>query len=79
MTKTVVVDEKNRAIEHGFAKENSALCIRIAKQELELAKLRDLLAQLLCWPVWEDLREGQSWKQVIAATLSEPNGEKDAT
>lgn len=60
-------------IDQEFAQENAELCIQIAQRDKELTKLRDLLAQLLCWPVWEDLREGQSWKQVISDTLSESN------
>jgi hypothetical protein len=54
-----------------FAKENSELCIRIAQQEKELAKLCDLLARLLCWPLWDDLREGPVWKREITETLRE--------
>lgn len=63
-------------LDQEFAQENSELCVRIAQQELELAKLRDLLAQLLCWPVWHELREGPDWIKLIAATLSERNSDQ---
>ena len=45
-------------LDQEFAAENSELCIKIAQRDKELAKLRDLLARLLCWPVLHELKDG---------------------
>ena len=58
-------------LDQEFAAENSELCIKIAQRDKELAKLRDLLARLLCWPVWHELKDGPTWIAVIAETLKE--------